>query len=87
MIIVILLGAKLDFLTQIPLLSDNFNGKYRDFSQGWFKTIGSVFLVKMTFMIITPIMTFIVEILFKLQYKPLFEKKRTVWDYYLTNVE
>lgn len=56
-IIIVLLGANLSF---IPFFGKLFNGMYRDFTHPWYDIIGSVFIITMAILAVSPIIELIV---------------------------
>lgn len=57
-VIILLMGAKLDFM---PLIGKLFMGDYRDFTEKWYRVIGSIFVTTTIFFIFGPIIEIIVN--------------------------
>lgn len=94
--IMLLMGAKLDFMGAV---GERFNGDYRDFTSGWYRVIGTVYITTMMFYMAYPFMEITIDYvlrkwtywsdqgkLFNQERFPEETKCRTVWQYFETYV-
>ena len=95
-LIITLMGAKLDFMGLLKIGS-LFDGNYRDFEREWYNVIGSIFLVSMMIYALNPIIDLTMTQAFKKLYAAMDQGKlwgqqalpdedntkcRTLWEYY-----
>lgn len=53
------MGARIDFIPGHEDYGRIFDGKFRDFSSGWYEKIGSTYVTTMVIYILTPILEFL----------------------------